>query len=56
MYKRGTETVRCFAAATSLMRELRHEASSEGGSSDLARKVWKLGKVEGTMDRSASVG
>ena len=35
------------------MRELRNEARSSGGSLELARRVWKLGKLEAT-DQSAT--
>ena len=55
-YESGAETIKCFANPTSLMRELRDEAQGEGGSSDLARRVWALGKMEEPIDRSASVG
>ena len=53
-YEWGPETIRCFASAASLMRELKAEARCEGGSSDLARRVWRLGKVEGPRSREAS--
>ena len=52
----GAETIRAFANPTSLMRELRDEAQGERGSPDLARRVWELGRIEGTIERSASVG
>ena len=55
-YESGAETIKCFANPTSLMRELRDEAQGEGGSSDFARRVWALGKMEEPIDRSASVG
>ena len=55
-YESGAETIKCFANPTSLMRELRDEAQGEGGSPDLARRVWALGKMEEPIDRSESVG
>lgn len=50
-YEWGTETIRCFESAESLMREVRAEARSEDGSSDIARSVWRLGKEEGARVR-----
>ena len=47
-YEHGAETIRCFANPESLMRALRDEARAEGGSSSIARKVWRLAKVEPT--------
>ena len=44
-YEWGAEKIRCFGNATELMREVKHDAHGEGGSSDVARKVWQLGKV-----------
>ena len=46
-YEWGTEAIRCFHSSASLMREVRAEARSEGGSPDIARRVWRLGKVRG---------
>lgn len=45
-FKQGAETIRVFANPESLMRELRGEARDEGGSSSIAREVWRLAKVE----------
>lgn len=45
-YEHGAEKIRCFANPESLMRELRAESRAEGGSSSMARKVWRLAKVE----------
>ena len=45
-FKQGEETIRVFANPESLMRELRDEARDEGGSSGIAREVWRLAKVE----------
>ena len=45
-YEHGKETIRAFANRTSLMRALRREARGKGDSLDLARRVWKLGKLE----------
>ena len=50
-YEWGSETIRCFESAESLMREVRAEARSEGGSTDIALRVWRLGKEEGARDR-----
>ena len=52
-YKRGAETIRCFESPTSLMCELRAEANWEGGSSEIARRVWHLGTVVGPRNREA---
>ena len=52
-YEWGTETIRCFGNAASLMRELKAEARCEGGSSEMARRVWQLGKVGGRRSREA---
>ncbi len=46
-YEGGAETTRCFESAASLMREVKAEARCEGGSSDSARRVLRLGKGEG---------
>ena len=46
----GSETIRCFKNAKSLMHKLRAEAHKEGGSSELAQRVWKLGSLEGAAD------
>ena len=45
-FKHGKETIRAFANRRALMRELRNEARGSGDSLDLARRVWKLGKLE----------
>ncbi|MYE24935.1 MAG: NERD domain-containing protein [Gammaproteobacteria bacterium] len=45
-YDYGKETIRAFGSPTELMRELRSEASGIGGSTDLARRVWKLGALD----------
>lgn len=50
-YAWGKETIRCFGSAAALMREVKREAHGEGGSSDIARRVWRLGKVEGARSR-----
>ena len=50
-YEWGAERIRCFHSAASLMREVRAEARSDGGSSDIARRVWRLGKVQGARSR-----
>ena len=50
-YEWGTEQIRCFHSAESLMREVRAEARSEGGSSNIAPRVWRLGKVQGAKSR-----
>ena len=39
------ETIRCFGSPTLLMRELRREAVGTAASSEIAQKVWTLGKV-----------
>lgn len=52
----GSETIRCFENAKALMHELRAEAHKEGGSSELARRVWKLGSLEGAAEQSVAVG
>lgn len=41
----GKETIRAFADRRALMRELRKEARGSGDSLELARRVWKLGKL-----------
>ena len=46
--KQGAETIRVFANPEALMRELRDEARTEGGSSSIVREVWRLAKVEAT--------
>ena len=53
-YSHGNETIRTFANPRALMRELRNEARRSGDSLELARQVWKLGKLE-TDDKSAPV-
>lgn len=50
-YEWGAETIRCFEKPASLMRELKAEARYEGGSSEMARRVWQLGKVEEPRSR-----
>lgn len=45
-FKHGRETIRAFADPTALMRELRKEARGVGDSVELARRVWRLGKLE----------
>ena len=50
-YEWGTETIRCFESATSLMREVKAEAHWEGGSTEIAREVWRLGRVDGARSR-----
>ncbi len=47
-YEWGAETIRCFGSAEALMREVRRETHGEGGSADIARKVWRLAKVART--------
>ena len=44
-YDLGKETIRAFADRRALMRELRNEARGSGGSLELAKRVWKLGKL-----------
>ena len=55
-YEWGSETIRCFKNAKSLAHQLRAEAHNEGGSSDLARRVWKLGSLVSEADQSAAAG
>ncbi len=43
-YSHGSETIKAFADPAALRRALRKEADRTGGSADLARRVWKLGK------------
>ncbi len=50
-YEWGAETIKCFESAEALMREVKAEARREGGSSEIARRVWQLGKVEGARSR-----
>ena len=45
-YDWGRVTIRCFGSEVALMRELKAEAHSDGGSFEIARRVWRLGKVE----------
>ena len=45
-FEHGGETIKAFANRRALMRELRKEARGSGGSWELARRVWKLGKLE----------
>lgn len=45
-FEHGKETIRTFPSRTALMRELRTEARGKGDSLELARRVWKLGKLE----------
>ena len=47
-FKQGDETIRAFPNRRALMRVLRNEARGNAESLDLARKVWKLGKLEPT--------
>ena len=54
-YRHGQETIRAFADPTALMRALRNEAHVTGGSEELARRVWKLGKLE-APDQSVPAG
>lgn len=44
--KQGAETIRVFANPETLAGKLRDEARAKGGDRSLARKVWRLGKVE----------
>ena len=44
-FEHGKETIRAFADRGALMRELRKEARGSGDSLELARRVWKLGKL-----------
>ena len=53
-FKYGDETIRAFANRTALMRELRAEASGAGSVSDLAQRVWKLGKIDPTNQTVAA--
>lgn len=52
-YEYGNETIKTFPNRTALMRELRDEARRTGGSLDLARRVWSLGKFE-ARDQTSS--
>jgi len=45
-YEHGKETIRAFDGRNALMWELREKARGTGGSRKLARRVWKLGKLE----------
>ena len=45
-YRQGAETIRCFANPESLKRELHEEARAKGGSSRMARRVWRLAGME----------
>ncbi len=45
-YAWGAETIRCFGSAKALMREVKREADAKGGSTDIARRVWRLGRVK----------
>lgn len=45
-YNHGKETIRAFGSPRELMRELRSEARGTGGSTDLARRVWKLARLD----------
>ena len=55
IFKHGEEAIKAFANRTALMRELRAEAGGAGSASDLALRVWKLGKTEPT-DQSVAAG
>ncbi len=50
-YEHGKETIRAFASRRDLMRELRNEAREAAESLDLARRVWKLGKLAAADQR-----
>ena len=54
-FKWGGETIRAFASAAALKRALRAEVRGTGSDSDLAQRVWKLGKIEPT-DQSVAAG
>ena len=41
----GAETIRCFGSARALMPEVKRDAHSTGGSTDIARRVWRFGKA-----------
>ncbi len=45
-YDYGKETIRAFRSRRELARELRNEGRGTGGSTDLARRVWKLGRLD----------
>lgn len=45
-YEWDRVAIRCFGSEEALVRELKPEARSNGGSSEIARRVWGLGKVE----------
>lgn len=46
IFEFGAEKIKCYANPKLLMQALRDEARNEGGSSSIAQKVWRLGKVE----------
>ena len=50
-YEWGTETIKCFESAKSLMREMKAEAHREGDSTEIAREVWRLGRADGARSR-----
>ena len=50
--KHGKGTIRAFARQRDLMRELRNEAWEVAESLDLARRVWKLGKLAAADQRN----
>lgn len=54
-YEHRHETIRAFANPTALMRELRNEARRQGDSVDLARRVWRLGRLD-VVDQPGSRG
>ena len=54
IFKHREEVIKAFANRTALMRELRAEAGGAGSASDLALRVWKLGKTEPTAQSVAA--
>lgn len=44
-YREGSMKIRCFEDPNALMRALRDEARTHNGPSELARRVWKLGRI-----------
>lgn len=52
-YAHGKETIRAFADRNALVRALRKEARQSGGSPELAKRVWALGRLE-TLDQPGS--
>ena len=45
-FRHHREEIKCFADRKALVKESRNDAHGRAGSFDLARRVWKLGKLE----------